>query len=87
VVAAHGLCLTAAFELALASDVILAAGSARFRLVESVIGITPAMGGTQRLAERAGSGRARELFESSDTRDAIRSFLDRGPGSATFRGA
>jgi hypothetical protein len=45
------------------------------------------MGGTQRLAERAGSGRARELFESSDTRDAIRSFLDRGPGSATFRGA
>jgi enoyl-CoA hydratase len=162
VFAAHGLCLTAAFELALASDVILAAESARFGLVESVIGITPAMGGTQRLAERAGSGRARELvmtgdlyaaaelerwhvvnrvlpddgfadaalafaerlaagptrahaatkqivraylssgvkgadsivaeavaelFETSDTRDAIRSFLDRGPGSATFRGA
>src|SRR4051812_37417153 len=61
VFAAHGLCLTAAFELALASDLILAAESARFGLVEAVIGITPAMGGTQRLAERAGSGRAREL--------------------------
>jgi enoyl-CoA hydratase len=66
VFAAHGLCLTAAFELALASDVILAAESARFGLVEAVIGITPGMGGTQRLAERAGSGRARELVMTGD---------------------
>jgi enoyl-CoA hydratase len=161
VFAAHGLCLTAAFELALASDIILAAASARFGLVESVIGISPAMGGTQRLAERAGTGRARELvmtgdlyaaeelerwnvvnrvlpdegfadaalafaerlaagptrahavtkhvlraylssgvkgadsilseavgelFETDDARDAIRSFLERGPGQATFHG-
>jgi enoyl-CoA hydratase/carnithine racemase len=61
VFAAHGLCLTWAFELALACDLILAAESASFGLVEKVIGLTPAMGGTQRLAERAGSGRAREL--------------------------
>lgn len=61
VFAAHGLCLTWAFELALACDLILAAESAAFALVEKVIGLTPAMGGTQRLAERAGSGRAREL--------------------------
>lgn len=61
VFAAHALCLTWAFELALACDVILAAASARFGLVEKVIGLTPAMGGTQRLAERAGSGRAREF--------------------------
>jgi enoyl-CoA hydratase len=66
VFAAHGLCLTAAFELALASDLILAAESARFGLVEAVIGITPAMGGTQRLAERAGSGRARELVMTGE---------------------
>ena len=59
--AAHALCLTWAFELALACDLILAAESAKFGLVEAVIGLTPAMGGTQRLAERAGSGRAREL--------------------------
>jgi enoyl-CoA hydratase/carnithine racemase len=61
VFAAHALCLTWAFELALACDLILAAESASFGLVEKVIGLTPAMGGTQRLAERAGSGRAREF--------------------------
>lgn len=64
VFAAHALCLTWAFELALACDLILAARSASFGLVERVIGLTPAMGGTQRLAERAGTGRAREfVFE------------------------
>lgn len=61
VFAAHGLCLTWAFELALACDLIVAAESAAFGLVEKVVGLTPAMGGTQRLAERAGGGRAREL--------------------------
>jgi enoyl-CoA hydratase/carnithine racemase len=61
VFAAHALCLTWAFELALACDLILAAESASFGLVEKVIGLTPAMGGTQRLAERAGSGRAKEF--------------------------
>jgi enoyl-CoA hydratase/carnithine racemase len=61
VFAAHALCLTWAFELALACDFIIAAEAASFGLVERVIGLTPAMGGTQRLAERAGSGRAREF--------------------------
>jgi enoyl-CoA hydratase/carnithine racemase len=61
VFAAHALCLTWAFELALACDLILAAESASFGLVERVIGLTPAMGGTQRLAERAGTGRARQF--------------------------
>jgi enoyl-CoA hydratase len=70
VFAAHGLCLTAAFELALASDLIVASSSARFGLVETVIGITPAMGGTQRLAERAGTGRARELVMTGDVYSA-----------------
>ncbi len=161
VFAAHGLCLTWAFELALACDLIVAAQSARFGLVERVIGLTPAMGGTQRLAERAGSGRASEfvmtgipydaatlehwnvvnrvwpdeefdasarrfaaelaegptlahaatkqvvrdyleggvplanervaalagkLFDTEDLRGAVRSFLDQGPGKATFHG-
>jgi enoyl-CoA hydratase len=61
VFAAHALTLTAAFEIALACDIILAAPGAKFGLVEKVVGITPSMGGTQRLAERAGSGRAREF--------------------------
>ena len=66
VFAAHGLCLTWAFELALACDLILASQAASFGLVERVIGLTPAMGGTQRLAERAGTGRAREFVMSGD---------------------
>jgi enoyl-CoA hydratase/carnithine racemase len=70
VFAAHALCLTWAFELALACDLILAAQSARFGLVEKVVGLTPAMGGTQRLAERAGSGRAREFVMTGDPYDA-----------------
>jgi len=66
VFAAHALCLTWAFELALACDLIFAAESASFGLVERVIGLTPAMGGTQRLAERAGTGRARELVMTGE---------------------
>ncbi|WP_324276896.1 enoyl-CoA hydratase/isomerase family protein [Blastococcus brunescens] len=61
VFAAHGLTLTAAFELALACDILLAAEKASFGLVEIVVGLTPSMGGPQRLAERAGPARAREL--------------------------
>jgi enoyl-CoA hydratase/carnithine racemase len=68
--AAHALCLTWAFELALACDLILASKSAQFGLVEKVVGLTPAMGGTQRLAERAGTGRARELVMTGRPYDA-----------------
>lgn len=66
VFAAHALTLTAAFELALGCDLIVAARSAQFGLVEKVVGLTPSMGGTQRLAERAGSGRARHFVMSGD---------------------
>ncbi|WP_028477257.1 enoyl-CoA hydratase/isomerase family protein [Nocardia sp. CNY236] len=70
VFAAHGLTLTAAFEIALACDIVLAAPQAKFGLVETVVGLTPSMGGPQRLAERAGSGRARELVMTGDLYDA-----------------
>ncbi len=70
VFAAHALCLTAAFELSLACDILLAAQSARFGLVERVVGLTPAMGGTQRLADRAGAARAREFVMTGDLYDA-----------------
>jgi enoyl-CoA hydratase len=157
----HGLCLTAGLELALACDLLWASDDARFGLVERVVGITPLMGGTQRMAERAGTARAREfvmsgalygaeelhgwgvvnrvlprgellpeasefaraladgptlahaatkrvvraqadhgtrgadertadltshLFETSDAREAVQSFLQQGPGKATFTG-
>lgn len=70
VFASHGLTLTAAFELALGCDLIVASESARFGLVEVVVGLTPSMGGPQRLAERAGSGRARQLVMTGDLFDA-----------------
>lgn len=66
VFAAHALTLTAAFEISLACDLIVAARKAKFGLVERVVGLTPSMGGTQRLAERAGSGRARQLVMTGE---------------------
>jgi enoyl-CoA hydratase/carnithine racemase len=70
VFAAHALTLTAAFELALACDLIVASPKAKFGLVEKVVGLTPSIGGTQRLAERAGSGRARHFVMSGGIFDA-----------------
>jgi enoyl-CoA hydratase len=66
----HGLCLTAGLELSLACDMIWAAETARFGLVEAVVGLTPLMGGTQRMAERAGPARAREFVMSAGLYDA-----------------
>jgi len=68
--AAHALTLTWAFEVALACDVLLASTAARFGLVERVIGLTPTMGGTQRLAARAGVARAKELVFTGTHYDA-----------------
>jgi enoyl-CoA hydratase len=70
VFAAQALTLTAAFEIALACDLIVASPKAKFGLVEKVVGLTPSMGGTQRLAERAGSGRARQFVMSGGIFDA-----------------
>jgi enoyl-CoA hydratase/carnithine racemase len=70
VFAAHGLCLTWAFEVAVACDIVLAARRATFGLVEKVVGLTPTMGGTQRLAARAGVGRAKEFVMTGERYDA-----------------
>jgi enoyl-CoA hydratase/carnithine racemase len=66
----HGLCLTAGLEVALGCDLIWAAESAKFGLVEAVVGLTPGAGGTQRMAERAGPGRAREFVYGGGTYEA-----------------
>ncbi len=66
----HGLCLTAGLEVALACDMIWAASSAQFGLVERVVGLTPGAGGTQRMAERAGPARAREFVMTGRLYDA-----------------
>jgi enoyl-CoA hydratase/carnithine racemase len=66
----HGLCLTAGLEVALGCDIIWAERSSRFGLVEAVVGLTPGAGGTQRMAERAGPGRAREFVMTGGLYDA-----------------
>ena len=66
----HGLCLTAGLEVSLGCDMIWAGASARFGLVEAVVGLTPGAGGTQRMAERAGPARAREFVMSQGIYDA-----------------
>ena len=62
--------MAAGLELALACDLIWAASSARFGQVEALIGTTTLLGGVQRLAERAGPGRAREIVYTADQYDA-----------------
>ncbi len=66
----HGLCLTAGLEVSLACDMIWADQSAKFGLVEAVVGLTPGAGGTQRMAERAGPARAAEFVMSAGLYDA-----------------
>ncbi len=66
----HGLCLTAGLEIALGCDIIWAERSSKFGLVEAVVGLTPGAGGTQRMAERAGPGRAREFVMTGGLYDA-----------------
>jgi enoyl-CoA hydratase/carnithine racemase len=66
----HGTCLTAGLEIALGCDIIWAERSSKFGLVEAVVGLTPGAGGTQRMAERAGPGRAREFVMTGGLYDA-----------------
>ena len=61
VAAVHGAVLGGGFELALACDFILAAKSAEIGSVEVGIGLAPLLGAVQRLVERAGPARAREI--------------------------
>ena len=67
---AHGVCLTAGLEVALGCDMIWAGESARFGLVEAVVGLTPGAGGTQRMASRAGPARASEFVMTGGLYDA-----------------
>jgi enoyl-CoA hydratase/carnithine racemase len=142
--AAHALCLTASFELSLACDLLLAAESARFGLVERAgpararelvytgelfdaatlerwnvvnrvlpsdgfdaaaraftmdlaTGPTVAHAATKRIVRAALEGGvagadavvpevAGALFDTEDLKGAVRSFLEHGPGKATFEG-
>jgi enoyl-CoA hydratase/carnithine racemase len=61
VAAVHGKCLGGGLELALACDLIVASESAKIGNIEATLGLNPLMGGIQRITERAGAARAKEI--------------------------
>jgi enoyl-CoA hydratase/carnithine racemase len=61
VAAVHGNCLGGGLEMALACDLIIAAESAKIGSVEATVGLHPLAGGIQRLTQRAGAARAKEM--------------------------
>lgn len=61
IAAVHGLALGGGFEIALACDFIIAGASARLGLVEATLGLMPLLGGVQRVVERAGTARGKEI--------------------------
>jgi enoyl-CoA hydratase/carnithine racemase len=61
VAAVHGVCIGGGLELALAADLIVAAESAKIGCVEATLGLNPLMGAIQRITQRAGAARAKEM--------------------------
>ncbi|MFX0033902.1 MAG: enoyl-CoA hydratase/isomerase family protein [Promethearchaeota archaeon] len=59
--AVKGLCIGGGFEIALSCDYIWASENAKFAAAEVLIGIVPLGGGVQRLAQRCGMARAKEI--------------------------
>ncbi len=59
--AIRGVCVGGGLEVALACDLIVAAESARIGSVEATIGVNPLMGAMQRVTQRAGATRAKEM--------------------------
>jgi enoyl-CoA hydratase/carnithine racemase len=61
VAAVHGNCLGGGLEIALACELIIASESAKIGSVEATVGLHPLAGGIQRLTQRAGAARAKEM--------------------------
>lgn len=66
VIALQGICYTVAMELAMASDIAIAADDCRFSQAEVRRGVMPGLGGSFRLVERAGWGNAMRWLLTGD---------------------
>lgn len=62
IAAINGFALGGGLELAMACHIRLASGTARLGLPETGLGLIPGYGGTQRLAQLIGKGRANEMI-------------------------
>ncbi|MEY4969504.1 MAG: hypothetical protein RLZZ261_1275 [Bacteroidota bacterium] len=72
IAAINGFALGGGLELAMACHVRLASSTARMGLPEASLGVIPGYGGTQRLAQLVGKGRALELMFSASMIDAAK---------------
>lgn len=70
IAAVHGFCLGGGCELAVACDLRVADGTARFGQLEVRLGLIPGGGGTQRLTRLVGPGQALKLALTGDMIDA-----------------
>ncbi len=68
--AIHGACMGAGLEFALATDIRLAAEDAKFSMPEVKFGLSPDLGGSQRLPRTVGPSQAKRLMLSCETIDA-----------------
>jgi enoyl-CoA hydratase/carnithine racemase len=68
--AVHGTCMAGGFELALFCDLIWAAEGTMLGLPETRLGIVPLAGGVERVAARAGLGRAKVVGLGGDLHTA-----------------
>ena len=78
VAAAHGYCLGAGFQLALACDIRIAADTAQFSMREPAFGLIPDLTGSKNLVDAVGYSRALEWTASArliDAAEALRTGL------------
>jgi enoyl-CoA hydratase/carnithine racemase len=61
VAAVHGAALGGGFEFALMCDMVIAADTASIGMAEASLGLLPLLGGVQRVVQRAGVARAKEM--------------------------
>ncbi len=70
IAAVNGFALGGGLELALASHIRVASDNAKVGLPEVSLGVIPGYGGTQRLAQIIGKGRALEMILTAEMKDA-----------------